>query len=442
MLRIATRFFVRVADRWMPDPLVVAVFLTFICVAAAVLFTDFGLVHSVDAWGTSFWNLLAFTMQMVLILGLGHIVAHTRPVYRALSYLADRIRSGPMAYGGIALVGGLCGLFSWGVALIVPAVLSRVIGASCRRRGVQVHFPLLVASGWLGASTSMQGLSASIPLTINIPGHFLESEIGLVGLSLTIFSVWSLCILSAKLCMIPMVVSRLGPDPKDIREMPPLPAEREPIEDVPTVPMTPSERIESARIVTLALAVLGGLYAAMHFKNGGGLNLNTINMVFLVAGLALADSPKHYLHLLGNAGRVIAPFLIQYPLYAGIMGVIALSGLGELFVRGFVAISTADSLPIWTFFSAGFLNLFIPSAGGQWAVQGPIAVEAASQLGTDIPRIAMAVTLGESWTNAIQPLYAIPVLAVAGLHIRDVVGYGVIICALNGLIYLTGLLFF
>jgi short-chain fatty acids transporter len=122
--------------------------------------------------------------------------------------------------------------------------------------------------------------------------------------------------------------------------------------------------------------------------------------------------------------------------------VIAVSGLGELFVSGFVSISTADSLPIWTFFSAGFLNLFIPSAGGQWAVQGPIAVEAALQLGTDIPRVAMAVTLGESWTNAIQPLYAIPVLSVAGLHIRDVVGYGVIICALNGTIYLTGLLFF
>jgi short-chain fatty acids transporter len=167
-----------------------------------------------------------------------------------------------------------------------------------------------------------------------------------------------------------------------------------------------------------------------------------INMIFLVFGLALADSPRHYLKLLSNAGRVIAPFLIQYPLYAGIMGVIAVSGLGELFVSGFVSISTADSLPIWTFFSAGFLNLFIPSAGGQWAVQGPIAVEAALQLGTDIPRVAMAVTLGESWTNAIQPLYAIPVLSVAGLHIRDVVGYGVIICALNGTIYLTGLLFF
>jgi short-chain fatty acids transporter len=442
MLKITTRFFVRLADRWMPDPLVVAIFLTFICVAAAILFTDFGLTDSVEAWGTSFWNLLAFTMQMVLILGLGHVLAHTKPVYRALVYIADRVTSAPMAYGGLAFIGGFCGLFSWGVALIAPAVLSRIIAASCQRRGIKLHFPLLVACGWLGASTSMQGLSASIPLTINTPGHFLESQIGLIGLSATIFSIWSLSIVFTKLCMIPLVVSRLGPDATEIREMPPMLSRPGHSDDVVAGPATPSQRLENARIVTIALAALGGLYVVLHFKSGGGLNLNSINMIFLVLGLALADSPRHYLELLGNAGRVIAPFLVQYPLYAGIMGIIAVSGLGDLFVNGFVAISTAESLPVWTFFSAGFLNLFIPSAGGQWAVQGPIAVEAAMQLGTDIPRIAMAVTLGESWTNAIQPLYAIPVLAVAGLHIRDVVGYGVIICALNGTIYLTGLLFF
>lgn len=443
MLKPATRFFVRLADRWMPDPLVVAIFLTFVCVAAAILFTDFGVMDSVSAWGDSFWSLLAFTMQMVLILGLGHIVAHTRPVYRLLIFIADRMRSARMAYGGLAFIAGFCGLFSWGVALIVPAVLSRIIANSCKARGIKVHFPLLVASGWVGASTSMQGLSASIPLTINTPGHFLESQIGLIGLSATIFSIWSLSILFTKLCAIPLVVSRLSPEAHEIREIQPLKLAAGTVqEEDANRPVTPSEKIENARFVTLMLASLGALFAFSHFSSGGGLNLNTINMVFLVLGLALSDSPRHYLELLGNAGRVISPFIIQYPLYAGIMGVIALSGLGELVVSGFVAVADAESLPIWTFFSAGLLNLFIPSAGGQWAVQGPIAVEAAMQLGTDIPRIAMALTLGESWTNAIQPLYAIPVLAVAGLHVREVMGYGVIICALNGTIYLTGLLFF
>ncbi len=186
MLRIITRFFVRLADRWMPDPLVVAVFLTFVCLAAAVIWTDFGPVDAVGAWGVGFWNLLTFTMQMVLILGLGHLLAHTRPVYRVLVAIAGQMRSARMAYAGQALIAGVCGLFSWGVALIVPAVLSRIVARSCEERGIQVHFPLLVAAGWLGASTSMQGLSASIPLTINTPGHFLEDQNGHIWLSANI----------------------------------------------------------------------------------------------------------------------------------------------------------------------------------------------------------------------------------------------------------------
>ena len=124
------------------------------------------------------------------------------------------------------------------------------------------------------------------------------------------------------------------------------------------------------------------------------------------------------------------------------MGMMSESGLAELFVRGFVAVSTAETLPLWTFFSAALLNIFIPSAGGQWAVQGPIMTEAALQLGSDIPRVAMAVTVGEVWTNAIQPLYAVPVLAIAGLHIRDIMGYSVIALMVNGAIYLTALTLF
>jgi short-chain fatty acids transporter len=443
MLRPTTRFFVRFADRWMPDPLVVAIFLTFVCIAAALVFTDFGVLDAGEAWGIGFWKLLAFTMQIVLILGLGHLVAHTNVTHRLLVKIADQVRSAKMAYAGLAFIAGFCGLFSWGLALIAPAVLSRIIGASCKRRGIKLHFPLLVACGWLGFGTSMQGLSASIPLMVNTPGHFLESQTGLIALSATIFSIWSMSIVATKLVAIPFVVSLLAPPPKEVREMPELGSTAEVTVDTKTkAEMTPSERVENARIITLSLAALGTFYLIVHYTRGGSLNLNTINMIFLVLGLALADSPKHYLELLSNAGRVVAPFIIQYPLYAGIMGVIAVSGLGELIVQSFVAISDKDSLPIWTFFSAGLLNLFVPSAGGQLAIQGPIAVDAALQLGADIPRVLMALTIGEAWTNAIQPLYAIPVLAVAGLHVRDVMGYGVIICMLTGTIYLTALILF
>ena len=165
-------------------------------------------------------------------------------------------------------------------------------------------------------------------------------------------------------------------------------------------------------------------------------------MIFVVLGLAFADSPRHYITLLSNAAKIAGPFLIQYPLYAALMGLIADSGLGALFVGGFVSVANADTLSIWTFFSAALLNLFIPSAGGQWAVQGPIVVDAALQLGADIPRVAMSVTIGEVWTNAIQPLYMVPVLAIAGLHIRDIMGYCVIALLTIGVIDLTAIIWF
>ncbi len=205
---------------------------------------------------------------------------------------------------------------------------------------------------------------------------------------------------------------------------------------------TPSQKLENARWVTLLLAVFGGIYVVRYFAAGGELQLDSLNMIFVVLGLAFADSPRHYIELLCNAARVAGPFLIQYPLYSGLMGLIADSGLGALIVSGFVAISSTDTLSIWTFFSAAFLNLFIPSAGGQWAVQGPIVTEAAVQLGADIPRVAMSVAIGEVWTNAIQPLYAVPVLAIAGLHIRDIMGYCVVALLAIAPIYLVALAFF
>ena len=206
--------------------------------------------------------------------------------------------------------------------------------------------------------------------------------------------------------------------------------------------MPPAASLDNGRWVTLILAGIGGAYVLAYFGQGGELHLDSLNMIFAVLGLAFASSPRHYLALLANAARIAAPFLIQYPLYAGLMGLMAKSGLAALMVQGFVSVADSQSLALWTFFSAAFLNIFIPSAGGQWAVQGPIVVDAAMQVGADIPRVAMAVTIGEVWTNAIQPLYVVPVLAIAGLQLREVMGYLVMLLLALAPIYLAALIFF
>ena len=444
MLRRTSDIFVKVAERWMPDPLVIAIFLTAVCFAAALMFTDFNAGQAVEAWGNSYWSLLRFTAQMILILALGHVLANTRAVRRLLVAVASQVRSAQMAYVGLTMFAGLAALVSWGLGLIVPAVLARIVANNCRERGIKVHFPLLVACGYCGSIVGMQGLSASIPLVLNTPGHFLETQIGLISLDQTIFSWWSLSIVAGIIIILPQALRRLAPADEHVIEIP-APVGNEPDQDshaATGVPVTPSQKMENARWITLLLASLGGVYVVRFFMGGGDLQLDSLNMIFVVLGLAFADSPRHYVELLSNAAKVAGPFLIQYPLYSGLMGLIADSGLGVLIVGGFVAVASAETLPIWTFFSAGFLNMFIPSAGGQWAVQGPIVTEAAIQLGADIPSVAMSVTVGEVWTNTIQPLYAVPVLAIAGLHIRDIMGYCVIAMLTLAPIYLTALIFF
>ena len=132
----------------MPDPLVIAIALTMVCFVAAVALTPFGVAQTIDAWGEGYWSLLRFTAQMILVLALGHVVAHTRPIYRALVWLASFVHSARFAYIGLTILAGMCGLISWGIGLIVPAVLARIVAENCRERGVRVHFPLLVACGF------------------------------------------------------------------------------------------------------------------------------------------------------------------------------------------------------------------------------------------------------------------------------------------------------
>ena len=441
MLRRLSGFFERNVERYMPDPLVVAILLTAVVLLLSVSLTSFDIIQTVDAWGGTFWGLLTFTTQMILIIALGHIVAHTGPVQKGLLFVANKITTAKMAYMSIVLVSSLCSLVSWGIGLVAPVILARAIARNLQEKGVKVHYPLLIAGGYAGSQVWHHGLSSSIPLSINTPGHFLESTMGLIATGGTIFSNFSMSIALFVILTLPFLYVHLAPGKgEEIKEFKEMVKVDEPVVD-DFVPETPAEKLENTPILTISLGGLGAFYIVMFFMNGGGLNLNIMNLTFLSTGLLFSKNVKHFVELLGNAAKVIGPFLIQYPMYAGLMGVMAASGLGQMIVEFFVSFATAETLPLWTFISAGMLNLFIPSGGGQWAVQGPIVVEAAIQLGTDLPRIAMAVAFGDTWTNAIQPFYAVPVLAIAGLNIRDILGYGFILLIFMGLV-LGGALYF
>lgn len=442
-----SQFLARFFLRWVPDSFVVAVMLTMLTFVLAITVTGFGFGETIDAWGDGFWNLLAFTNQITLTLLFGYALANTPPMRALLQRLVGMIRTPFAAYTGVCFITGVAAMLSWGLGLIVAGIASRAVGENCRRRGIPVHYPLLVASAFSGFVLWHQGLSASIGLVIATPGHFLEQEIGIVDMSRTVFSPWSLVLALFVLVTLPFVMASLAPE--DEADIEPIPKGLIPEHSGPQVDQrvqaaeTPAEWLERSRIF-MALFVLAGLaYAYTHFVSRGlGLTLNIFNFTFLVVGVLMAGSLIAYVRIIVSGGRVAAPFLLQYPLYAGIAGVMASSGLAALVIEIFVQISSAEALPFFAFLSGGILNLFIPSGGGQWAVQGPIMMGAAVELGADIPRTAMGVALGDEWTNLVQPLAIVPVLAIAGIQLNKIMGYCFIALLYTGLVFSLALLVF
>ena len=446
MLRALTSFFVNILNRWMPDSFVVAIVLSLFTFIMAITVAGFPVDEAVQAWGDSIWNLLRFTNQIVLTLLLGHVLAHTPPVRRVLMAAAGRVTSAKMAYIATPMVAFICTYISWGLGLVAGGIMARAVGESCRRNNIVIHYPLLVACAYAGFVIFHQGLTASVPLTIAESNHFLVDKIGTIPFTETAMSAWSLGIVLVTFVTLPFVMASLAPEPDACEQLPErllnTPMEQEGETD-PSLhdPDTPAARLERWRGLNFILVAAALYWLFNHFSANGALalELNVVNLIFLTAGLALSQSPIQFVGLVANAARIVGPFLIQYPLYAGIAGIMALSGLALLLVNVFVDLSSAQTLPFAAFFSAGLLNLFIPSGGGQWAVQGPIMMDAAVQLDADLALTAMAVALGDQWTNLIQPLVVIPILAIAGLHVRQIMGYMVIALAFTGLIFVSGI---
>ncbi|MEC9364228.1 MAG: TIGR00366 family protein [Pseudomonadota bacterium] len=445
-MNTAIGLLVRFFERWVPDSLVIAVCLTLLTFVLAITVSGMAPLAAVDLWSDSFWTLLSFTNQIALTLLFGYALASAAIVRRLLLRIAGHVRSARMAYAIVSVVTGVLALLSWSLALVAAGILSRAVGEACKRRGVRVHYPLLVASAFSGFVVWHQGLSGSIPLTLATPGHFLESQVGIIATSQTLFSPWSLITAVLVIVSLPWVMGRLHPGSDDaIREAPdhPLgePESTQQVTDADASADAPASKLERSRLLAGTVVALGLLALVRYFAGDGpGLTLNSVNFTLLMLGILCAGSLRTYAQNVVAGGGIAVPFLLQYPFYAGIAGLIAGSGLAGSIVGLFTTIADTGSLPVLGFFSAGILNIFIPSGGAQWAVQGPIMMGAAQQLGADLPLVAMSVALGDQWTNLVHPLILLPVLTVAGIAARAVIGYSLIAMLWSGLIFVAALL--
>ncbi|TMP32995.1 short-chain fatty acid transporter [Pseudoalteromonas rubra] len=429
MLNRITQPLSRLVERYLPDPYIFVCLLTMLVLALASMFTPTTPTEALSIWGQGFWNLLQFAMQMLLILVCGYMLASTRPCVMALNKLATFARTPAQAIMLVTLVAMLASWLNWGFGLVVGALFAKALA-----RQVAVDYRLLVASAYSGFIVWHGGLAGSVPLTIATPGHFAEAQIGILDAGQTLFAPFNLLILGTLFVVMPLLNRfMLPPTEAQIIVNPEKLVQPEP--QSPPASPTPAERLEHSTLVGTLIGLLGcGYLLHYFFVAGGTLNLNSVIALFLFLAILLHRTPANVLNSLQEAIKGGAGIVIQFPFYAGIMAVMVKTGLAQQISSGFVEISTSTTLPLWSFLSAGLVNIFVPSGGGQWAVQAPIVIPAAQELGADIARVAMAVAWGDAWTNLIQPFWALPVLAIAGLKAKDIMGFCLVQLLVSGIV--------
>ena len=454
MLKKFSNGCVRVMNRWLPDPFLFAIILTIVVFIAAMAGTWQNPIELVWAWagkgtsGDGMWGLLAFSMQMALVLVLGSALASAKICKQILAAIAGLAKSKLSAIVITTAVSTICCWLNWGFGLIVGALLAKEIA----RRVRDLDYPLLIASAYSGFVIWHAGLSGSIPLQMASGKEFLEVTYQ-ADLTQTIFHPMNIIMCLVVLVGMPFINYAMHPDKDHTITVDPalLVDEKEREYKVET----PAEKIEHSKILWAIILIMGFIYIVLFFLRIGAakLDLNAVNAIFLFLGLLAHGDLRKYVDAIGDAAGGAAGVLLQFPFYAGIMGLMVAQNadnvsLAKIIAQFFTDISNDITFPMLTFLSGGIINFFVPSGGGQWTVQGPIVMPAATEIaqraGIDAAnyygRAAMGIAWGDQWTNMIQPFWALPALGVAGLKAKDIMGYLVVILLFTGIVAILGFL--
>ncbi len=444
------RFSARLADvaqRVVPDPFVIALGLTLTAFVLGLLVMPDPDVGALAAgWFARFGasGTLAFTTQMALILVAGAALAGAPAVRGLLGRLADLPRTTRGAAALTAFTAMSCALLNWGFGLVAGAVLAREIGARAKAAGRPIDYPLVGAAGYTGLLVWHGGFSGSAPLKVTEGTPATSAAPGggpPVPLDETLFSTLNLGVCLGLLVLVPWLLSRMAsperervPDVPDRASDAPPDGERRPA----------AGRVLALAVVALGVVALGGRLAAAETW-WAGLGLDVVILALVLAGMLLFGTPLRYGRAFAAAAPEAGGILLQFPFYFGILGLLEAAGLVELLAnrsadmaRGLASLGLplAWSFDVVTFLSAGLVNLFVPSGGGQWAVQGTILAEATGELGLPLPRAVMALAYGDEWTNMLQPFWALALLGITGLKARDILGYTMTVMLLALAVYL------
>jgi short-chain fatty acids transporter len=445
MLATIGRFFADKFRRLLPDSFIFAILLTFLAAIMAFMFVDAKPFGIVQAWYKGFWILLAFAMQMVLILVTGYAIAISPPAEKFLDWLATKVKSPVAVYGVVTFMGCIFSLISWGWI-----VLTAFLGRELARRVKKVDYRLLAACVYTAFLPWHGGLSGSIPLVLNTPENFLiKTKVldAIIPTTTTLLSPMNIVVALGLLIVLPALMIMMRPSDENVVEYDDMVDE----EHKAMKPMTVAEEAESLRlaepnlsdmlnnsVIILVVICLMGLWLLGHhfYTKGFDVNLNIMNFLFIMFGMIFHKTPFRYVVAMKRACSNVSGIVLQFPFYAGIMGIMIYTGLGKAIALWIAGTASVGTFPFISFMIGGIVNIFVPSGGGEWAVVGSTVVEACKNLGATmapeqltsfIARCSMAVAYGDAWTNMIQPFWTLaffPVIAAGTkMQARDIMGY-------------------
>ncbi|GGG14866.1 short-chain fatty acid transporter [Dokdonia pacifica] len=439
-------------QKYIPSPFVIAIILTLLTMVLALLFTEnpSETAHPITIltfWEEGIWNnnLLVFAYQMMLILVLGHVLVLSKPMNWLISQITVYAKDTSSAVILVSITTMLVAFFNWGLGLIFGAIIARKIGEAAVEKGFKINYPLVGAAGYIGLMVWHGGMSGSAPLKVAEEGHLASLMNGIASPEViaqlpskitdgqTIFSWWNLLIFGILLIVIPFtfyLLSRNGkttalPDFSTSKKFSEHPQKQ--------------DKLDNSKLLAIGFGfILLIAFFARYY--GKSLSPNMLNFLMLGLGIILHGNFKNFLKAVEEAIGGASGILIQFPLYFGIMGIMKSTGMVTMISDGFIAIATETTLPIFTFFSAGLVNIFVPSGGGQWAIQGPIVIESALSLGVPLPKAIMALAYGDQVTNMLQPFWALPLLGITKLKAKEILPYTLILMVVGSAIYILGLL--
>ena len=455
-----SKFIENIFRRFLPSPFTIAILLTILTMVLALIFGDSiseqnQLFTIFSYWENGIWNngLLVFAYQMMLILVLGHVLVLSKPMERLILRITKFVQNTSTAAVLVALPTMLVSFFNWGLGLIFGAILARKVGEYAQSKDIPLNYPLIGACGYVGLMVWHGGISGSAPIKVSEQGHLkhllagtideklLEALPDSISTSLTVFGLSNLLIFSLVVVSISLLAYYLGKAPSSAKIDLPQYHFSQPEKKN----LNGAEQLDYSKVFSLVFGILILItFLVQYLPALRSLNITPNMLNFFMLGLAilLHGSFKSFLKAVEEAIGDVSGILIQFPLYFGIMGIMGSSGMINQISDFFVSISNATTMPIFTFFSAGLVNIFVPSGGGQWAIQGPLVVQSALQLNVPLSKAIMALAYGDQITNMLQPFWALPLLGITKLKAKEILPYTILFMVVGSIIYIAGLLIF